>query len=88
MSWEDLPLQRKGVVPQGRGRYPDYDVLSQADHWDEVTRRMILDRIHDVPPIHCGPRGSGLDDGRTRWWFSKRSIRLSPRDSCLPSRNW
>jgi len=51
MSWEDLPLQRNGVVPQGRGRYPDYDVLSEADHWDEVTRRMILGRVHDVPPI-------------------------------------
>jgi hypothetical protein len=48
---EDLPLQRKGLVPQGRGRYPDYDVLAEADHWDEVTRAMILDRVAAVPPI-------------------------------------
>jgi Gluconate 2-dehydrogenase subunit 3 len=48
---DDLPLQRKGVVPQGRGRYPDYDVLAQADHWDEVTRAMVLDRVDAVPPI-------------------------------------
>jgi Gluconate 2-dehydrogenase subunit 3 len=51
MTWEDLPRQRAGVVPQGRGRYPDFDVLSQADHWDAVTRRLILDRVHNVPPI-------------------------------------
>jgi len=48
---EHLPRQRKGVVPQGRGRYPDYDVLAEADHWDGVTRRLILDRVHNVPQI-------------------------------------
>jgi hypothetical protein len=48
---EHLPRQRKGVVPQGRGRYPDYDVLAEADHWDDVTRRLIIDRVHNVPPL-------------------------------------
>jgi hypothetical protein len=33
------------------GRYPDYDVLSQADHWDEVTRRTVLARVQEVPEI-------------------------------------
>jgi hypothetical protein len=33
------------------GRYPDYDVLEQQDHWDEVTRKLILDRVHRVPEI-------------------------------------
>jgi hypothetical protein len=33
------------------GRYPDYDVLEQQDSWDEVTRRMILDRVENVPPL-------------------------------------
>jgi hypothetical protein len=47
----DLPKQRKGVTPQMVGRYPDYDVLSQADHWDDVTRRVVLDRVENVPPI-------------------------------------
>jgi hypothetical protein len=46
-----LPRQRAGTTPQGRGRYPDFDVLSQADHWDEVTRRVVLDRVERVPPI-------------------------------------
>jgi hypothetical protein len=46
-----LPRQRVGTTPQGRGRYPDFDVLSQVDHWDEVTRRVVLDRVERVPPI-------------------------------------
>jgi len=48
---EDLPRQRKGVTPQMHGRYPDWDVLSQADHWDEVTRRVVLERVENVPPF-------------------------------------
>jgi hypothetical protein len=46
-----LPRQRRGTTPQGFGRYPDFDVLEQADHWDEVTRRVVLDRVERVPPI-------------------------------------
>jgi hypothetical protein len=46
-----LPRQRRGTAPQGRGRYPDFDVLDQVDHWDEVTRRVVLDRVERVPPI-------------------------------------
>jgi hypothetical protein len=26
-------------------------VLEEVDHWDEVTRRVVLDRIENVPPI-------------------------------------
>jgi hypothetical protein len=47
----DVPVQRKGVTPQMRGRYPDYDVLDEAGHWDEVTRRLVLDRVENVPPL-------------------------------------
>ncbi len=45
----DLPRQRRGVTPQMHGRYPDYDVLEQAEHWDEVTRELVLDRVRNVP---------------------------------------
>jgi hypothetical protein len=31
------------------GRYPDFDVLSQTGHWDEVTRRVVLDRVERPP---------------------------------------
>jgi Gluconate 2-dehydrogenase subunit 3 len=52
-TWDParLPRQRKGTTPQMHGRYPDYDVLAEVEHWDEATRRLILDRVHDVPPV-------------------------------------
>jgi hypothetical protein len=34
-----------------RGRYPDYDVLATVEHWDAVTRRVVLDRVGNVPAI-------------------------------------
>jgi hypothetical protein len=46
-----LPRQRRGTTPQMHGRYPDYDVLEQTDHWDEVTRKVVLDRLENVPPL-------------------------------------
>jgi hypothetical protein len=48
---EKLPRQRRGTTPQMRGRYPDYDVLEETAHWDEATRRVVLDRVERVPPI-------------------------------------
>lgn len=46
-----LPAQRRGTAPQMHGRYPDYDVLAAADHWDPVTRRVVLERVANVPEI-------------------------------------
>src|SRR6201985_3222617 len=50
-SPDELPRQRNGVTPQMHGRYPDYNVLDEADHWDEVTRRLVFERLEKVPPI-------------------------------------
>ncbi len=50
-SPEELPRQRNGVTPQMHGRYPDYNVLDEADHWDDATRRVVLARVEQVPPI-------------------------------------
>jgi hypothetical protein len=47
----DLPRQRRGVTPQMIGRYPDHDVLREAGHWDAATRKVVLDRVNDVPPF-------------------------------------
>ena len=47
----ELPRQRKGITPQMRGRYPDYDVLDAAEHWDAKTRGVVFSRVADVPPI-------------------------------------
>ncbi|HEX3616488.1 MAG TPA: gluconate 2-dehydrogenase subunit 3 family protein [Solirubrobacteraceae bacterium] len=46
-----LPAQRRGTTPQLHGRYPDYDVLTSADRWDHATRRVVLERVADVPEI-------------------------------------
>jgi hypothetical protein len=48
---EQLPRQRVGTTPQQRGRYPDFDALAQAKHWDPVTRRVVLERVERVPKI-------------------------------------
>ena len=45
----DLPRQRRGITPQMHGRYPDYDVLAEQDHWDDVTRDIVVDRATNVP---------------------------------------
>jgi hypothetical protein len=47
---ERLPRQRRGTTPQMHGRYPDYDVLAEAGHWDDVTRRVVFGRL-DPPPM-------------------------------------
>ncbi|WP_037410723.1 gluconate 2-dehydrogenase subunit 3 family protein [Candidatus Solirubrobacter pratensis] len=46
-----LPRQRRGRTPQMHGRYPDYDVLENARHWDETTREVVLARVNEVPPV-------------------------------------
>lgn len=48
-SW--LPRQRRGVTPQMIGRYPDYDVLSTADSWDEATKSVVLSRLEKPGPL-------------------------------------
>ena len=46
-----LPAQRRGITPGMVGRYPDFDVLEQAENWDKVTRELVLDRVARVPEI-------------------------------------
>ena len=33
------------------GYYPGYSTLGQKGYWDEATRRVVEDRVHNVPPI-------------------------------------
>jgi len=48
-SW--LPRQREGTTPQMIGRYPDYDVLSNAENWDAATREVVTKRLHMSGPL-------------------------------------
>jgi hypothetical protein len=45
----ELPRQRRGTTPQMHGRYPDYDVLAECEHWDEPTRAVVLARLRPPP---------------------------------------
>jgi Gluconate 2-dehydrogenase subunit 3 len=33
------------------GRYPGADSLAQRGHWDDATRRVVMDRVHNVPSV-------------------------------------
>jgi hypothetical protein len=35
----------------GPDRFPGFDVLAQSKHWDDATRAVVLDRLHDLPPM-------------------------------------
>ena len=48
---DDLPRHRRGTAPQGRSRYPDFDVLAEAEHWDPQSRAIVLARLDDPPPL-------------------------------------
>lgn len=42
----------RGTTPGGRQpRFPGFDVLAQADHWDPVTAGVVLARLGPPPPI-------------------------------------
>jgi hypothetical protein len=36
---------RRGLTPQGRGRFPGFDVLDSVPAWDEVTAGTVLSRL-------------------------------------------
>ena len=58
---DGLPRQRNGISPQMHGRYPDFDVMADREHWDPVTRE-VLDKRAGEPP-EC--RFFNADEQRT-----------------------
>ena len=57
------------------GRYPDYDVLSQQRHWDEATRRVVLARVENPPPIRFFDEAEAADAARRSATSSRRRTR-------------
>jgi len=46
------PNTRRPIAPMAQpGYYPDYHVLSQQAFWDEATRKVVLERVNNPPPI-------------------------------------
>ncbi len=39
------PPAQRAITPQGRGRFPGFDVLDQARCWDDVTAGVVLARL-------------------------------------------
>ncbi|HEX4760537.1 MAG TPA: gluconate 2-dehydrogenase subunit 3 family protein [Thermoleophilaceae bacterium] len=58
-----LPRQRRGRTPQMHGRFPDYDVMEQAGHWDDVTRELVQKREREVPEIRFFDAGEARSLG-------------------------
>ncbi len=48
---DELPRQRRGTTPQMHGRYPDFDCLAHAGHWDQATRRVVFARLDGQGPM-------------------------------------
>jgi len=46
------PRTKKPIGPLRQpGYYPDFSTLAQQKFWDAKTREVILDRVHNIPPI-------------------------------------
>jgi hypothetical protein len=39
------PPHQRATTPQGRGRFPGFDVLDSVDDWDDVTAGVVLGRL-------------------------------------------
>jgi len=52
---EGRPINRRSGKPIGPlsqpGYYPDFSTLAQQKFWDAKTRQVVLNRVHNVPPI-------------------------------------
>jgi hypothetical protein len=46
-----LPPGARGATPGGRGRFDGFDVLDQADRWDDVTAGVVLARLDPQPGL-------------------------------------
>jgi hypothetical protein len=50
--WPVEPTTNQPLPPRTQpGYYPGFHTLSQQDFWDEATRKLVLDRVENVPPI-------------------------------------
>jgi hypothetical protein len=41
---------RTGTTPGNGGRFPGFDTLAEADHWDHTTREVVLQRVEPQAP--------------------------------------
>ncbi|MBV8085048.1 MAG: gluconate 2-dehydrogenase subunit 3 family protein [Chloroflexi bacterium] len=50
--WIVEPTTGQPIAPRAQpGYYPGFHTLDQQAFWDEATRKLVLDRVNNVPPI-------------------------------------
>ena len=50
--WPIEPTTGQPIAPRPQpGYYPGFSTLNQQAFWDDATRKLVLSRVHDVPPI-------------------------------------
>ncbi|CCF82668.1 gluconate 2-dehydrogenase subunit 3 family protein [Nitrolancea hollandica] len=69
-----------------RDRYPGWDVLSQRGHWDATTRKVVLDRVHNVPPFQYFESSQILTLGALCARVIPQALR--PPDRRVPIAHW
>ncbi len=71
------PVTKRPIAPMAQpGYYPSFDVLSQQAFWDEATRKVVLNRVNDVPPI----RFFSLEEARMMQAVCNRLLPQDDRD--------
>jgi hypothetical protein len=80
MSGERLPIDPTTghpLPPRAQpGYYPGFHTLDQQEYWDDATRAVVLERVHNIPPI--------------RFFAGNRELaqaifdRIMPQDDRLP----
>ncbi len=71
------PTTRAPLPPRAQpGYYPGYSTLSQQAFWDEATRRVVLARVEQVPPV----RFFTPDEARTMELVCERLLPQHDRD--------
>ncbi len=67
-------------------RYPGADILGQRGHWDDATRRVVLDRVHNTPQFR-------FFDEHQQTTLEALCARVMPQthrpaDRCVPIAPW
>ena len=73
LTEQPLPLMKQP------GYYPGYSTLDQQAYWDDATRKVILDRVNNVPPIR-------FFDAKEVEILQAVCDRIMPQDDRLPER--
>lgn len=75
----DPETKRPLVQRDAPGYYPGFSTLGQQKFWDEATRRKILNRVHQVPPIR-------FFTSEEAELMEAVTAHLLPQDDRMPSR--